>query len=307
MPKLAFLTVLSIFAWHSAARASCLDDAVKFADQICGEIAKDGSSNKEEVTGNLEARTKGVLRAIGAGSVSISAGAHREAYEGVIREQLAADRYDARACRQKMQEVARRETCTPKDERTPPKDQHGEVLKPKSSAKPKEIPKYSYLVSAPSLVGKDISLFQQIPKKMVGDKLIGYVDNVTEPIIVNGHDSSINIGIVYFFFKNYLHNIRIYTESGGEDCNSTQLLGVLQSLNLSIWGKTAGSGEANPRSGKEPGWIKSSYYDYYPKKDSKMTLYVNWYSNPSGRYNNSAYICEYENYYSENCGWSPCE
>lgn len=107
--------LISIFSFtivHSFAHASCLDDAAKFASQVCGEIAREGTSTSGSASASLDAKTNKVLsRVIGSASGSASGQIATQEYAGVVREQLAGDRFNTIECRQKMAEKAMKELC----------------------------------------------------------------------------------------------------------------------------------------------------------------------------------------------------
>jgi hypothetical protein len=285
LPLSKLAAIVFILGLISAAHASCLDDAAKFAENVCGAIENEGYSSTKTLTGNVEAKTDGVLSRALAASGNVSLGVKTDGYKGVIREQLGFEKYDARGCRQKMALEATKQ-CP-----------HSEFEKK---------PRYSHFVSAPTLVGKDISLFQSLPKKSEDNgELTTTFSNVSEILLVDGHEQTVRVDVIYQYFRNWLRRIKIFSLAGAEDCNNTQELKLMLGFNQAIWGAVADTGEQGTgplfRKVDGPKKIKGTYYAYYHKKDSELTLWVNWYENPTHRYNNSTYECVYENEYREYC------
>src|SRR5262249_20940297 len=91
-------------------RATCLDEAVAFADHVCGEIQQGGSSSLLSASGKLSAEAKGLLsKFVGSAGAEISGEALEKKFEGVIQEQLAPERNAARQCRSDMAKFAVKE------------------------------------------------------------------------------------------------------------------------------------------------------------------------------------------------------
>ncbi|UIN38465.1 hypothetical protein [Methylobacterium oryzae] len=112
MSKLLPLFLFGILTIQSPAYGSCLDEAAKFAERVCGDIAREGSNSS--VSGKAEAQAKAdsiLSRIIGSGSASLSAEALKETYTGVVREQLASDRFNVINCRMEMVNKAIKELC----------------------------------------------------------------------------------------------------------------------------------------------------------------------------------------------------
>ena len=109
-----FLIFLLFFAISSAARAGCLEEVARFAQDICGQIQTSGSRQLTEANGQLKAEVSGIVRTVlGNASVDINAKHLRDAYENVLREDLAKEPFNVRECRIKMVEVGKAEACKP--------------------------------------------------------------------------------------------------------------------------------------------------------------------------------------------------
>ena len=98
----AAATTLVLFVSSNDCKADCLDDAKNFAIGLCGDLEKSGV--RVTASGNLQGTTdlnniiKKFIDVSGKGEVAGTV----DKYEGVAREELAKDRFDARTCRQNM-------------------------------------------------------------------------------------------------------------------------------------------------------------------------------------------------------------
>jgi hypothetical protein len=95
-------TLALLLSWSIAARADCLEDAKNFAIGLCGDLEKSGV--RVTTSGNLQGNAdlsniiKKFIDISGKGEVAGTV----DKYEGVAREELGKDRFDARTCRQNM-------------------------------------------------------------------------------------------------------------------------------------------------------------------------------------------------------------
>lgn len=113
MSRLNFISfALAIIFTTTTANANCLTEAADYTDRICGELEKFGSSSLIDASGNLNASAKGVIsRVFGeAGGEAVIKG-FEEKYFNVPRDQLSQELRDARGCRERIEVVARTETC----------------------------------------------------------------------------------------------------------------------------------------------------------------------------------------------------
>lgn len=93
--------------------ANCLDDASKFAERICGELNTRGTTNLLEANGQLKADVSGIVKkVVGEGSASINGKYLKEAYENVLRSDLAKELSDNRSCRKEMAKAGLSHACT---------------------------------------------------------------------------------------------------------------------------------------------------------------------------------------------------
>jgi hypothetical protein len=110
-----FLVLIFLTISMSSASASCLDDVAVFAEKICGQIQKTGTSHLIEANGSLKAEISGIVRkVVGGGTGGISGKITSETYENVLRTDLAKELFDVRSCRIKMVDVGRAELCKTK-------------------------------------------------------------------------------------------------------------------------------------------------------------------------------------------------
>lgn len=93
---------LVLVASSMAAKADCLDDAKNFAIGLCGDLEKSGihvtASGSLQGNADLNNIIKKFINVSGKGDIAGTV----DKYEGVAREELAKDRFDARTCRQNM-------------------------------------------------------------------------------------------------------------------------------------------------------------------------------------------------------------
>lgn len=112
MKLLAYLLSVVIAMQVSTSKASCLDDVARFAAEICGQINTSGRSVVTDARGNLDISISNIVRrVVGSGSASVNGGRLVEIYENVLREQLGAELFNVRDCRQKMANVAIDRVC----------------------------------------------------------------------------------------------------------------------------------------------------------------------------------------------------
>lgn len=91
---------------------SCLSEVSEFANSICGEIENSGKHDLIDVNGNLDLEVSGIVRKIVGGKAGVEGRKLVDVYEGVLRKDLAQEKFNARDCKIKMVEVARQEACT---------------------------------------------------------------------------------------------------------------------------------------------------------------------------------------------------
>jgi len=113
--KLKFLpkgVLLLLLTQSIPAFAECLEEAVKFSKDICGELSKKGGIKSLQGSGEVKGEAGGIIkRFVGGVEGSVSANALLEEYSNVLREDLANDVLDTRSCRQKMA-IKAIELCT---------------------------------------------------------------------------------------------------------------------------------------------------------------------------------------------------
>lgn len=92
--------------------ADCLQRAHEFADQVCGSIQTRGYSDILDAEGKLTVEAGDWIRRF-AGQLggSVSVGKTIDAYENVLRKDLAGELRDLRKCRVRMVEVAMAQVC----------------------------------------------------------------------------------------------------------------------------------------------------------------------------------------------------
>ena len=106
------LASLIILMHPLAVKASCLDEAVNYADKICGAIESEGRETKTTGKAKIDAKTNSVLtKAIGAAGGSFSVDVTRTTFKNVTRRELRMDRSAARGCRERIESIARKEVC----------------------------------------------------------------------------------------------------------------------------------------------------------------------------------------------------
>jgi hypothetical protein len=100
------------FVTAPAALADCLDDAANYTDRICGEILRTGSSSVLDASGNLNIEAKGIIsKVFGTAGGNAVVRAFEDQYTNVPRDQLARELASARGCRERIEAIARQETC----------------------------------------------------------------------------------------------------------------------------------------------------------------------------------------------------
>jgi hypothetical protein len=88
-------------------QATCLDEAYAFADKVCGEIQRGGSSRLLSASGGLSAEAKGLLsRFVGSANADVNGEVIEKTFEGVLQEQLGTERDAARNCRSDVAKFA---------------------------------------------------------------------------------------------------------------------------------------------------------------------------------------------------------
>ena len=101
--------VLFVFSFSTSAHSGCLDDMAKFAEQICGEISKNGSSSIVNASGGLNAEAEGLLKKfLGGAGVEGRFEVAKQSYENVLREDLGSELQNNRNCRIKMVDVGQK-------------------------------------------------------------------------------------------------------------------------------------------------------------------------------------------------------
>jgi hypothetical protein len=277
------VTLLYLLLGVTAAQAeSCLDDVASFALKICGEIANSGSRTIVDANGNLDANVSSIVRrVIGGGNASINGQMLYETYSGVLREQLSGAQFNVLDCRQKMVDVAVKQVCRSKTQNeTTPK------------------PSYSYLANASTLIEKDISYFQNVPKgTSQKGKLFGQINGYKETIYVDGKPKVLDLDIYFNFERYYLKTLSIFVEDGGADCLKTKMYSLMLALNANIWGQYRKIKEVTDSD--YPGIIKGEEITYCGKDHTYMTYKIFWDKNPQHKFNDSAYLCMYLNYYDK--------
>lgn len=109
---LVLLVLFSSSLFIAESRSSCLDEVVKFANGICGEIQRSGTSNVVEANGQLKADVSGIVRRVlGNAGGNLNGKAAVGAYENVLRVDLSKELFNIRECRIKMVDVGRSELC----------------------------------------------------------------------------------------------------------------------------------------------------------------------------------------------------
>jgi hypothetical protein len=107
-------TALVLVASSTAVSADCLDDAKNFAIGLCGDLEKSGvhvtASGSLQANADLSNVIKKFIDISGKGDVAGTV----DKYEGVAREELGKDRFDARTCRQNMATKAIEVQCKKK-------------------------------------------------------------------------------------------------------------------------------------------------------------------------------------------------
>lgn len=110
-----FIALFCLVAISSTASANCLKEVANFAESICGQIQSSGNKNLTEVDGKLKAEVSGIVRkVIGDASGNVNVKKLSDAYENVLREDLAKELFNVRECRMKMAQVGRAEACQKK-------------------------------------------------------------------------------------------------------------------------------------------------------------------------------------------------
>jgi hypothetical protein len=113
MRKSSALGVVLV-AMSSTLHAACLEEVSNFAERICGQIDKVGSRVVIEGNGELKAEVSGIIRKVLGNAGGTAKGKIlQDAYENVLREDLAKELFNVRECRVKMVEVGRKEACKP--------------------------------------------------------------------------------------------------------------------------------------------------------------------------------------------------
>lgn len=108
----SILPTIFSFAFAFPADAGCLDEAARFAQLICGEIEKSGAKTTVDATGKLSVNVSGIVKkAIGSNSGELSGKILEESYNGVLQDQLGAELFNVRECRQKMAGSAVKQAC----------------------------------------------------------------------------------------------------------------------------------------------------------------------------------------------------
>jgi hypothetical protein len=109
----SIIGVVLTLASSSTFAASCLEQAATFAQQICGEVSKRGSSSRYVTSsGELSAEAKVLIRqALGSAGPELKE-TELSIYEDVLRQQLASELVNVRQCATQMAEVALRKVCS---------------------------------------------------------------------------------------------------------------------------------------------------------------------------------------------------
>jgi hypothetical protein len=98
---------LTFTSFGASASASCLDQAAAFSERICGEISRGGTSNLVSGSGELTVKAKGIIaRMFGVAGGNAKVDAVTSSYQNVVREELAKELKDTRACKERMVSVA---------------------------------------------------------------------------------------------------------------------------------------------------------------------------------------------------------
>jgi hypothetical protein len=108
------LALTLISSW---ACASCLDEAARFAERICGEIKTGGSSQLVSGSGELTVEAKGIIaRLFGAARSDAKVEAATSSYENVARQELAKRLSERQGCAERMVTVATAQVCNKQPE-----------------------------------------------------------------------------------------------------------------------------------------------------------------------------------------------
>lgn len=93
-------------------------EVTNFANEICGQIQTSGNRELTTANGELKAEVSGIVRKVLGNAGGTINGKHlSDAYENVLREDLAKELFNVRECRIKMVEVGREEVCPPHSEK----------------------------------------------------------------------------------------------------------------------------------------------------------------------------------------------
>lgn len=112
MRRLVLLPLLVVATSSVAQSTDCLTKVADFAERICGEIQRSGTSQVVEANGQLKAEVSGIVRRVlGGAEADVNGKVLRESYENVLRQDLSKELFNVRECRLKMVEVGRSEAC----------------------------------------------------------------------------------------------------------------------------------------------------------------------------------------------------
>lgn len=104
--------IVIVFLSISGARATCLDQVANFSDKVCGAIENSGKAQKLQADGALNTEAQGILKKVlGNAGADVDISYLNESFTGVLREELAGDRFDARSCRQNMVNLSFDKIC----------------------------------------------------------------------------------------------------------------------------------------------------------------------------------------------------
>ncbi len=111
------LIILLTFS-SNAFSEDCLQQAASYADKICGEIKNTGNETVVDSSGGLLIEIKAIIKTIFAG---IGGGVKKDVleseYDSVLREHLAGEKFNARACRIKVSAYAGDRYCREIDQK----------------------------------------------------------------------------------------------------------------------------------------------------------------------------------------------
>jgi hypothetical protein len=113
MIRIEMAALIGAFVFGAqCASASCLNEAEDFAERICGEISRRGSSQMITASGKLTVEAQGLLQeTLGSIGGEFAGEAEKKTFENVLQEQLGPELVNVRQCRTRMAEAAIKQVC----------------------------------------------------------------------------------------------------------------------------------------------------------------------------------------------------